>query len=230
MTQPRTKRGPGEKVRAPLERREVIGWIVVLLAGLVWGAAFRRTAPLSEVRSILPTVVIAVGPGLLLAFLAFRAVTGSFALRATGGAALLAVVGAVAGNVMTPGLAPSIDVTGRVKAGIDGTIIDTQVATCRWGPGRDRVISVRFPLDATSSVPAGTVVTDLVSGAINVLVPAGGQETTLVLAVGPAAVTQTAGAGERPADNRTGDITIDPATGGSIAGRITWECDAPPGE
>jgi len=213
-----------ERPERPIERREIATLAAVALLGFLWGVAWQRSAALSDIASVAPAMLVVIGPGLLVVYLGLRLATGAFEMRITGWGAALAVVAALVGNQLTPGLSASIEVPGTLKGTLDGAAIsDPLAATCTWGPGRTAVIRVTYASHRPVStvVPAGLLTIELPSGAV-FMDPRALQLTS------PGLPLRNGTGGIGTGDRSTGTITLDPGQGALVAGELVWSCSAPP--
>jgi hypothetical protein len=232
MTPTRT---PGRRPRParPIERAEILIIVVLALAGAVWGAAWQRTAALTDIAAVAPFLLAVIGPGLLAVYLLYRVTTGKFELRMDGYGAAVLVVAALVANVLTPALAPSVGVGGRVTGTLDGQPLDA-LATCTWGAGRSAVIRVRATLPELIAAPAGqsggSFTTNLPTGTLTLELPAGSLALTDIPgSFGLTTLPIRNGSGNvGEGDRATGSITFDQSSGALVAGQLSWTCEAAP--
>lgn len=210
--------GPSPRQRRPLRRGEALGLAAAAALGALWGIAWQRTAALTDIAGVAPILLAVIGPGLLAVLLGLRIATGTFEVRPHGWAAALAVAAALAGNLLTPGLAPSVAVAGRLGGSLAGVALDgASGTTCLWGPGRTSVIRVTSSIPgAPPALPGGVLTIELPSGAVSVDPGSGGPVMPLRLGTG--------GIG----DAATGSLSLDPAQGATVSGEISWACDPAP--
>ncbi len=201
--------------------------VAVAVLGALWGAAWQRSAALTEIASLAPALLVVIGPGLLVAYLALRIATGAFELRITGYGAAVAVVAALVGNLVTPGLSPSIEVGGHLTGTLDGAQIDDTAATrCTWGPGRTSVTEVTYKIlgaPLTALVPVGQLTIQLPSGAVFI------DPSALQLqSPGPTVPLRLGSGGVGEGDRSKGTITLDPGQGALVTGQLAWVCEPAP--
>ena len=202
---------------------------VLFVAGIAWGAAWKRSAALVDVASFLPILLLLVGPGALVVFLGYRGATGQLWARIVGYATIAALAGAVIGNLGTPDLPSSVDVGGRVNGTLDGVTVDA-AGTCTWGPGRTAVIRIRSPLPHSIGQPGTAFSPNLPAGTLNIELPSGSVTLTDIADTSmPAALPLRNGSGNvGTGDRTTGSLTLDPAQRDVVAGQLSWTCDAAP--
>lgn len=217
-----------ERPRRPIERAEILIIIVLAVIGAVWGAAWQRSASLTEIASLAPAMMIVIGPGLLITYLAYRVVKGEFELRMDGYGTVVLFIGALGGNLATPPLSPMVVVNGSMTVHLEGSTAQG-AARCTWAPGRESVSLVTFHIGTGSgqqqdyfspSVPAGTLNLEPRSGSIWI--------DNIPVQVGMSHVPVRNGAlglGNGPAQ---GSLSLDPANGALVPGDVSWTCDPPP--
>ena len=218
---------PSDPARRAEERRRVAAVIAVTIVALLWGGLWKRSAALTDVASVLPILLLIVGPGLLVAFVGSQVATGQFTTRGTGLFAALAVAGGLVGNLVTPGLPPSVDVSGHLTGTLDGQAVDA-AATCTWGPGQTAVILVAAKLPAiagssmfSANIPSGTVDIELPSGTVTIVdIPPTAGFATMPLRNG------SGGAGG--GDESQGSLSLAAAQGATVDGQLSWACGPPP--
>jgi hypothetical protein len=233
MTSPTAVPKTRGRPRGAPSAREIAVVVGLFVVSAIWGAAWKRTAALVETSSFLPIFLLLIGPGALVAYFAYRAATGQLVSRTVLIVSATVAGGALVGNLVTPPLAASVDVAGRLSGTLDGAAVDG-AATCTWGPGRTNVIVVTTPLAAnpaaesngsyfTANIPSGTLTVEPPSGTVYVTdIPAALNIPRMPLRIGSGAVGQ--------GDQSTGTVTLEPAQDAAVSGSLSWNCDpAPPG-
>jgi hypothetical protein len=218
-----------ERPPRPIERAEIVIAVVLLAVGALWGAALQRTAALTDIAAVAPILMVVLGPGALIVYLGYRAIKGNLELRMDGFGTIALVVGAIVGNVLTPGLAPMATVPGRMTGTLDGTALDLPGA-CTWGAGHDAVIRVAVSLPEhipppagdtggsfSTNVPTGTLTLELPAGSVVLSdIPDGFGVKVLPLRNG------TGGAGT--GDRSSGSVTLEISKGAVVDGQLSWTC------
>jgi hypothetical protein len=216
-----------ERPSRPIERSEVAIAVAAAVLGAAWGALWQRSAALTDIAAVVPIMLVVLGPALLVVMLGLRLATGAFEMRMDGYAAAIAVVAALIGNVVTPGLAPSISVGGHLTGTLDGAAIDNSASTqCTWGAGRSEVIRVTYRHEGsaiTEQLPAGRLTIELPSGAMSLTTIVPGDSIA-----GPVLPLRNGTGNVGEGSRATGSITLDPAQGALVSGQLTWTCEAPP--
>ena len=215
------------------DRSEVAKLAVVAILGALWGAAWQRSAALSDIAAVAPIMLVVIGPGLLVAYVLIKLLTGNLEARTTGLLVVVAILGALVGNQLTPGLAPSAQVPGRMTGTLDGAQVNG-AATCTWGPGQAAVLRVATSLPElipppagqtggsfTQNIPTGTLTIELPSGSVGL--------TDIPPSFGVAALPLRNGTGNVGDGSRaTGSITLDTSQGATANGQLSWTCDPAP--
>ena len=209
------------------DRGEVAVLAAVAVLGALWGAAWQRSAALSDIAAVAPIMLVVIGPGLLVAFVAMRVATGKFEARTTGLGTAIALLAALIGNQLTPGLTPSVEVAGTLSGTLDATPV-TAPGTCVWGPGRTAVIRV------TASIPNGfgngMFSKNLPGGTVTLELPAGSMVLTQITAQDlPGSLPLRAASSDvATGDRSSGTVTLVGGQGAIVDGQLAWSCSAAP--
>ena len=216
-----------DQTSSPFDRSEVAAFAAVAVLGALWGAAWQRSAALSDIAAVAPVMLVVIGPGLLVGFVGMRVATGRFEARTTGLGTAIALLAALVGNQLTPGLTPSIEVTGAVSGTLDGTPVNA-TATCVWGPGRTAVIRVTAPIPKgfgnamfSKNLPGGTIVLEMPAGSMAI--------TDITVDALPSTMPLRTGSGDvGTGDRATGTVTLVGGQGAIADGQLSWTCSPAP--
>ena len=225
--------GSEDRPSGQFDRSQVAKLAGVAILGALWGAAWQRSAALSDIAAVAPIMLVVIGPGLLVAYILVKLLTGGLEARTIGPVVAVAVVGALVGNQLTPGLAPSAQVPGRMTGTLDGAQVNG-AATCTWGPGQAAVLRVATSLPElipppagqtggsfTQNIPTGTLTIELPSGSVGL--------TDIPPSFGVAALPLRNGSGNVGDGSRaTGSITLDTSQRATVNGQLSWTCDSAP--